>query len=412
MKQTKTTRKIPKKSTKIKSVKVSITKAPLLKHLRLVEHKHTGKILGHRHTSHASLVLILALLGFFLYISDRAVTAAQTVSSSVNVGLVVPGPPPTEGATITSPKTDGTVSSPFLTLGGTCASETLVADYIDENLAGSTICTTAGIFKLDVQLHKGKNTLTAMNFDNLNQPGPASNSIDITYITNDPVKLDMAEPITPNLPKSPLLVPGIPNEVATCSSYDYAVQTGGNGESSVIAVCTNTQTVNTCSDYRLTKELPVGGDPHITVVCTEKYVNAKEKMKLGILAWGGNPPYALSVDWNNDGKNTLISIPKPAYANIETSYAVLGAYDVKVLLTDTEGKVANTETTVQVNGTEVPQSIIEFFKSNISKSWFETPVPIYVVVVAITLGFWGGDIFYRKTIATKNPVSKIAKQKS
>jgi len=407
MKQAKKTKKITKNKSKI-----NIVKSPLLRYLRLVEHKHTGKVLSHRHTSHASLFLILLVLGFFLYISDRVAGAAQTTSSSVNVGLVVPGPAPSIGASITSPKTDTTVKSPLLTVDGTCAQGTLVAIHIDNTLAGSTVCTNAGIFKIEVQLHKGKNALTALNFDNLNQPGPVTDAVEVSYVSSDPVKLDIAEPIMPTLPQSPLLVPGVSNEIADCSSYNYADLASQGGVSNVIAICTNAKAVETCSDYSLTKELPIGGDPHVVVVCTEKYVNAKDKMKLGILAWGGTPPYALSVDWNNNGNNTVISIPKPAYVNIETTYAVLGVYDVKVLLTDTSGKVTNTETTIQVNGTEVPQSILQYFESNITKSWFETPVPIYVVVVAITLGFWGGDIFYRRTLMQKQPMHKIARHRT
>ncbi|HUC96726.1 MAG TPA: hypothetical protein VMR16_03640, partial [Candidatus Saccharimonadales bacterium] len=35
-------------------------------------------------------------------------------------------------------------------------------------------------------------------------------------------------------------------------------------------------------------------------------------------------------------------------------------------------------------------------------SWFKTPVPLYIMAVALTLGFWGGDIFNRRFGAGKH----------
>jgi len=35
-------------------------------------------------------------------------------------------------------------------------------------------------------------------------------------------------------------------------------------------------------------------------------------------------------------------------------------------------------------------------------AWLMTPVPLYILAVAITLGFWGGDIFNRNFGANKH----------
>lgn len=404
-------RKTNRSRPKSRASKVKIVKTPLFRHLRLIEHKHTGKLVSHSHTSHGLLVLMLAILGFFMYISSQAVVASQqAVNSSVNISLVVPGPAPEVGATITSPKSGDRFISTLIIVNGTCKENTFVVIKVDGQLAGSTICTSAGIFILDVQIHQGKSVLSAMNYDNLNQPGPATDPVEVSYVSNNPVRLDLEDAVIPVLPDSPLLIPGLTNQIGACSSYDYAVKSGQISQSSVISICTDTRAVENCSDYRLTKELPTVGDPHVVVVCTERYVNTKDTIKIGILAWGGKPPYALSVDWNDDDDNTVISIPEPAYVSVEASYSVLGVYNVKVLLTDKEGNVTNTETSLQVNGSELPQSIIEFFKSSIDKSWFETPVPIYLIVVAITLGFWGGDLFYRHANIGQSSAKKTHRQ--
>jgi hypothetical protein len=56
---------------------------------------------------------------------------------------------------------------------------------------------------------------------------------------------------------------------------------------------------------------------------------------------------------------------------------------------------------VQVNGETAPSSVstaLQNFTNQLfgGKPWYESPVPFYLLAIAITLGFWGGDIFDRK----------------
>ena len=71
------------------STKRKTSKQSVLRHLRLAEHKHTGKLIHHRHTSHLVLIIILVFIGFFLLISDNVVQA-QTNSGQVMVKAIVP----------------------------------------------------------------------------------------------------------------------------------------------------------------------------------------------------------------------------------------------------------------------------------------------------------------------------------
>jgi len=58
-------------------------------HFRLVEHKHTGKLIHLHHTSHLALIVILIFIGFFLLISDNVVRAT-TDSGQVTINAIVP----------------------------------------------------------------------------------------------------------------------------------------------------------------------------------------------------------------------------------------------------------------------------------------------------------------------------------
>jgi hypothetical protein len=125
---------------------------------------------------------------------------------------------------------------------------------------------------------------------------------------------------------------------------------------------------------------------------------------MGVLVWGGTPPYALSVNFgdNSDNSNpTLISLPGPGYKKIQFSYAVPNTYKIKFKLTDQQSQTAVVQTAVQVNGETEPTSAstaIKNFTNQLfgGKPWYESPVPFYLLAIAITLGFWGGDIFDRQ----------------
>ena len=117
-----------------------------LRHFRLVDHKHTGKLIHHRHTSHLALAVILALIGCLLIISENTVQAVS-YSGNVSVGVVVNGPAPTIGAVITSPTDGQTVTNKdTIEVGGTCAAGTFVVVKDNDLIVGSTDCSAAGIF--------------------------------------------------------------------------------------------------------------------------------------------------------------------------------------------------------------------------------------------------------------------------
>lgn len=67
---------IKTKKTAIKKASVKLNnKKPKLISFKLSEHKHTGKLIHHRHTSHIALVGILLMTGLFLYVNKSEALA-------------------------------------------------------------------------------------------------------------------------------------------------------------------------------------------------------------------------------------------------------------------------------------------------------------------------------------------------
>jgi len=347
-------------SKKTRSVKLAHAKRPVLRHLRLVEHKHTGKLLLHpHHSSYIALIGILVIVGFFLVISQH-ITKADNTST---VTAVVNAPPPTVGAVITSPLTGTTIANVNPSeVDGTCVSGLYVIVYDNGILGGSTICTAAGIFGIKVQLNSGSNILTARNFDNLNQPGPSTPAVTVTFNSEDAAP----EVPKPNLPETPVIIPGLSGSPSECDSYSP------------------------------TGTFQAGGQPHVAVVCVPQSITPNEDHKIGVLVWGGTPPYALNFQWGS-GNSTLISMDAPGYRTVPVHYASSGIYNINIQLTDQGESSATGQSAVQVTGaSSAPQTFTQAVSSILSTSWFQTPVPLYVIAVGLTLGFWGGDVFHRR----------------
>jgi hypothetical protein len=88
--------------------------------------------------------------------------------------------PPTQGATITTPGNGGSFSTSPITVSGICPNGLLVQVYNNGVMVGAVMC-TAGSFSLQVSLFAGINELTAVVFDEIDQAGPPSNIVTVTY---------------------------------------------------------------------------------------------------------------------------------------------------------------------------------------------------------------------------------------
>ena len=350
------------------AVKLAHLSSPM-RHFRLVEHAHTGKVIHHRHSSHAMLMLLLVFVGVFMFITQQLSSAS---SGTVTVGAIVNGPPPTVGATITSPANQATiVNQTLIAVFGSCSPSTFVVVKSNNVLVGSTNCTVAGIFSLTVDLQLGQNVLTALNFDNANQPGPVTPSVTVTLVQETiegEAPIVQIAPLTPGptLPENPSIIPGLP---------------GTTGRE--------------CDAFVPSQESPAGGKLAVAVVCIPRILEKSKFYTMGVIVRGGLPPYALNINFGSDDPDVLVSIQKSSYTKINFRYTTAGAFNIKLNLSDSNGATTTVETAVQVNGEGKP--IVTIIGETLSpSSWFTSPVPVYVVAVIMTLAFWGGDIFNRR----------------
>jgi len=88
--------------------------------------------------------------------------------------------PPTVFATITTPGNGASFSTSPITVSGICTTDLLVQIYNNNVMVGSVICAN-GSFSLEVSLFAGINELTAILYDSLEQAGPTSNIVSVTY---------------------------------------------------------------------------------------------------------------------------------------------------------------------------------------------------------------------------------------
>lgn len=235
-------------------------------------------------------------------------------------------------------------------------------------LSGSTICGGNGTFSLQIQVGLGDNVISVRNYDNYNQAGPVTPTVRIIVKASD-MKPNVApiEPVSPDtsptLPENPSIIPGKDGE---------------------------------CDDYQA-GNMPTDSVPHVAVACVPRLFLPGIEQTLGVVTWGGNPPYIVNIDWNDGSGSKQYSFETEGYHLITFRYVSAGVYKINFKLTDAKNKQTVVQTAVQVNGTN--ESLSASTSNDdmiIDKTWFETPVPLYVMAVALTLGFWGGDVFDRK----------------
>lgn len=122
------------------------------------------------------------------------VFAAWAPSASAITALPTPAPkpgsfgleatkkkaPPSQAATITTPGSGASFANSPITVNGICANGLLVQIYNNGVMVGAVMCAN-GSFSLQVSLFAGTNELSAIVYDELDQAGPVSNIVTVTY---------------------------------------------------------------------------------------------------------------------------------------------------------------------------------------------------------------------------------------
>ena len=125
------------------------------------------------------LLAVAVLTGCLIWLPAPA-RALTEKSGSVGLQGVIPSPPPSRGATIVNPSNGATFTDLPITVNGICPAGLLVKIFSNEVFVGSTTCAN-GSYSLQVDLFSGQNDLVARVYDALDQAGPDSNKVTVTY---------------------------------------------------------------------------------------------------------------------------------------------------------------------------------------------------------------------------------------
>ncbi len=112
-----------------------------------------------------------------------AAIGSQDPVQDGSVGLEgkISSPPPTQAATISTPRNGQSFTSSPITVAGLCKSDLLVKIFSNNVFVGSVVC-KGGSYTLKVGLFSGKNDLVARVYDSLDQAGPDSNVVSVTFV--------------------------------------------------------------------------------------------------------------------------------------------------------------------------------------------------------------------------------------
>lgn len=128
--------------------------------------------------------IICTLLGFVcLFVLMDATVVAQVENpknGSVGMEGKISSPPPSRGATISVPSNGQTFTELPVTVRGICPDDVLVKLFKNNVFAGSVQC-RGGNYSLVIDLFSGRNELVARVYDALDQAGPDSNRVTVTF---------------------------------------------------------------------------------------------------------------------------------------------------------------------------------------------------------------------------------------
>ncbi len=147
--------------------------------------------------------------------------AYALTSKSDSIGLTgkISAPPPTTAPTISFPTNNQSFTTVPVKVTGICSTGLLVKLFKNNVFAGSIDCVN-GSYSLPVDLFSGQNELVARVYDTLDQPGPDSNVVQVSFVDNK-AGAGSRVSVTSNYAKRG----AYPNEVLTWP----IIISGGNG---------------------------------------------------------------------------------------------------------------------------------------------------------------------------------------
>jgi hypothetical protein len=133
-------------------------------------------ILLRRFFTLAAVVVVSTLV----CVSGTASAVVNPQSNSLGLEATVPGAPPTQAATIGTPSSGQVFTTIPITVAGLCKTGLLIKVFSNNVFVGSVTCTN-GSYSLKIDLFSGRNDLVARVYDALDQQGPDSNVVSVTF---------------------------------------------------------------------------------------------------------------------------------------------------------------------------------------------------------------------------------------
>ena len=112
--------------------------------------------------------------------SHIALAVDNPKSGSVGLQGTISSPPPTQGATISLPRDGQAFGTIPIDVSGICPKGLLVKLFKNNVFAGSQQC-DSGSFSIKIDLFTGANELIARVYDSLDQAGPDSNKVNVSF---------------------------------------------------------------------------------------------------------------------------------------------------------------------------------------------------------------------------------------
>lgn len=143
------------------------------------------KVGFHKSTT-CKILKITTLVSFsFFLVSFSSNVLAVTNPQNGGIGMqgTIGAAAPTQGATITSPANGATFTGLPVTVIGWCPNNLMVKIFKNNVFGGSTMCVNH-TYSLKIDLFSGRNDLIARVYDALDQAGPDSNMVSVTFNDN------------------------------------------------------------------------------------------------------------------------------------------------------------------------------------------------------------------------------------
>ncbi|HEX5798118.1 MAG TPA: hypothetical protein VFX79_02080 [Candidatus Saccharimonadales bacterium] len=128
-----------------------------------------------------SFIVIISLV-----MTLSVLTSVYAAEESGSVGLEgkISAPAPSRAATITFPRNGQTITELPVEVTGLCPDDVTVRIYKNNVFAGAAPCEN-GSYSVRIDLFAGSNELVARVYDDLNQRGPDSNKVVVTFPVED-----------------------------------------------------------------------------------------------------------------------------------------------------------------------------------------------------------------------------------